>query len=307
MKRAALLAVWAASIPAQPLTARSALEVEGRSVNLAQALEGEVPAALRRALEARPLATGLKAGEIRTLGRAQLLSAWRMTLGVEAERWPVRLPERLTVTRAGGEAAAPALAKEAEQALRVGLAGECERLELQPERNEIKAQLPAQGVRLAARLPAAPALARRMAVWLDVFEGPELYGSWPVWFQVSCLRPVYRASRAVAKGEALSAANAEQTLADWTEARPLSSLQGMAAARDLAAGTVLRLADARPAARVRKGERVLARLSSGAIRLEVGAEALGDGAIGQLVYVRRERDQSVFKAIVVADGVVDVL
>lgn len=307
MKRAALLAVWAASIPAQPLTVRSAVDVESRSVSWVQLLEGGVPVELRRALEARPLATGLKAGEARSLRRAQLLSAWRAALGVEADRWPVLLPDQITVTRRGGEPAAPALLKEGEQALRARLSGECERLALQPERNEIKALLPAQGVSLAARLPAMPAPARRMAVWLDVFEGSELYGSWPVWFQVSCLRPVYRASRAVVKGEALSAANAEHTLADLTEARPLPSLQGMAAARDLAAGTVLRLADVKPAALVRKGERVLARLRSGAIRLEVGAEALEDGAMGQLVYVRRERDQSVFKAIVVANGVVDVL
>ncbi|MBN3005502.1 flagellar basal body P-ring formation protein FlgA [Chromobacterium alkanivorans] len=307
MKRAALLAVWAASIPAQPLAARSVVEVESRSVSWSQVLEGSFPAVLRRSLEARPLATGLKAGEARSLGRLQLLSAWRAALGVEAEHWPVRLPDQITVTRAGGAPAAPALLKEGEQALRARLSGECERLELQPERNEMTALLPPQGVSLAARLPAAPALARRMAVWLDVFEGSELYGSWPAWFQVSCLRPVYRVSRAVAKGEALSAANAEQTLADLTDAKPLSSLQGMSAARDLAAGTVLRLADVKPAALVRKGERVLVRLNSGAIRLEVGAEALGDGAMGQLVYVRRERDQAVFKAIVVANGVVDVL
>lgn len=307
MKRAALLAVWAASISAQPLTAQSAVEVENRSVSWVQLLEGDVPEELRRALEARPLVTGLKAGDVRTLGRALLQSAWRAALGVEAERWPVRLPDHITVTRVGGEPAEPVLVKEGGQALRARLSSECKRLALQPERNEMKAFLPLKGVRLAARLPAAPALARRMAVWLDVFEGPELYGSWPIWFQVSCWRPVYRASRAVAKGEALSTTNAEQTLADWTEARPLPSLQGMAAARDLAAGTVLRLADARPVARVRKGERVLARLRSGAIRLEVGAEALGDGAVGQLVYVKRERDQSVFKAIVVANGVVDVL
>ncbi|POZ63761.1 flagellar basal body P-ring formation chaperone FlgA [Chromobacterium alticapitis] len=301
------LAGWAVLAQAQTWVVKDVVRVDGSSASLAQMLESPAPAALVRALEARPLVTGMRAGESRVVARQQLQAAWHAAQPDWSLPESLRAPERVVVTRNGGAPAGPEMARMGEAALRERLAGACAQLDIRPEAMAKPPQLPAQGVRLAPRVPAAPALAGKMAVWLDAFEGGALYGSWPVWYAVRCLRPVYRAIREIDKGEPLSTANAAAEMADATIGRPLAAWRGAVAARRLAEGSVLQEADAAPAPLVRKGNQVMARLNSGPIRMEIRAEALSDGAEGQVVYARRGQGQPAFKARVVSDGVVEVL
>ncbi|MBA4707091.1 flagellar basal body P-ring formation chaperone FlgA [Aquitalea aquatica] len=249
----------------------------------------------------------LRAGETRYILGAHLQAVWQMVLGTGAQRWLLQAPERVSVTRKAGVLGAERLAQEGEAALRARLGGFCAKTVLRLEALPNSAMLPRQGASIVARLSPQPGLARRMAVWLDVFEGRQLYGSWPVWFEVSCERTVVRARRDITKGEALGVGNVEQTIADAADGRVLSGFEKKIAARALAAGSVLRETDVAPAPLVRKGGRVVARLSSGAVRLELEAVAMENAAMGEVVYARRPKEQAVFKARVAGADMVDVL
>ncbi|MGY8627971.1 flagellar basal body P-ring formation chaperone FlgA [Chromobacterium violaceum] len=302
-----LLAAWTGAAAAETLVVPAFVDVAGRSVNLAQLATGPASDEWRAPAAAKMLIGDLRAGESREIAGSRLQAAWRLALGAGAERWKLQVPERVTVARRRGEPATERLAKEGETALRTRLANTCSQTALRPEALPATAMLPSQGASVVARVSPQPALARRMAVWLDVFEGQELYGSWPVWFEVSCERTVLRARREIAKGEALGPDNVERTVADVADARLLPGFEDKIASRALAAGSVLREADAAAAPMVRKGGRVVARLNSGPVRLELEAVAMEDAALGEVVYARRPKEQAVFKTRVAGAGMVDVL
>ncbi|WP_046156413.1 flagellar basal body P-ring formation chaperone FlgA [Chromobacterium vaccinii] len=302
-----LLAAWAGAAAAEALVVPASVEVEGRSVSLAQLVSGPAAEEWRVQAAAKVLIGDLRAGERRDIPGARLQAAWKLALGAGAARWTLQAPERVSVTRKAGEPAAERLAKEGETALRARLDSFCSKTALRPEGLPNAAMLPGQGAGIVARLSPQPALARRMVVWLDVFEGRQLYGSWPVWFEVSCERTVVRARRDIAKGEALAAGNVERTIADVVDGRLLSGFEDKIAARALSAGSVLREADAAAAPMVRKGGRVVARLNSGPVRLELEAVTMEDAALGEVVYARRPKEQAVFKTRVAGAGMVDVL
>lgn len=302
-----LLAAWAGVAGAETLVVPASMEVEGRSVSLAQLVIGPAGGEWRAQAAAKTLIGDLRAGESREIAGARLQAAWKLALGASVERWALQTPERVTVARRSGQPAAERLATEGDAALRTRLSAICSKTALRPEAPPAAAMLPSQGAKVIARVSLQPVLARRMAVWLDVYEGRELYGSWPVWFEVSCERTVLRARREIAKGEALGPDNVERTVADVADARLLPGFEDMIAARALVAGSVLREADAVSAPLVRKGGRVVARLNSGPVRLELEAVAMEDAALGEVVYARRAKEQAVFRTRVAGVGMVDVL
>ncbi|OHX12072.1 flagella basal body P-ring formation protein FlgA [Chromobacterium sphagni] len=293
---------------AESVQAKADVVVDAREARLSDIVVGRWPGASDPALASRVVASGLRIGEPRELSRRQVLMAWQSALGAAAGQWPLDMPERITVTRSGGAPAAGRIEQAARQALEQRLSGACRRAELRPRAEQADAMLPGQGLRLAARVPPSPQLARRMVVWLDAFEGEALYRSWPVWFDVACYRPVLRARREIAKGESLSPDNVEEAVADVAATgRALQSLQGLMAGRALPAGGVLQESDALPLPLVRKGAHVAARVRSGAVELELSAIAVSDGAAGEVVYAKSEKGGAAFKARVAADGAVDVM
>ena len=282
--------------------------VAARAATLADIVAGPLPAELRMALSLQVVAPALRVAETRELSRRQLQMAWRAALGAAADGWILQSPERITVTRGGGEPAGDHLEQAARQALRQRLSPLCPRLALQPRDGGIRVELPAQRMRLAARVPDRPRLASRMVVWLDVFEDEQLYRSWPIWFDVACFRTGFKAKEAIAKGDSLTAANVEEVELDAAvNGYPLQSVAGRMAARALPSNSLLQERDAAPVPLVKRGARVVARVRSGAVMLELSAIAIGDGAAGEVVYAKPEKGGAAFQARVAEDGALDVM
>jgi flagella basal body P-ring formation protein FlgA len=231
------------------------------------------------------------------------LAVWAFAATLHAE------PARQLAPETGVGKSGSKLAELAQQALDTRLSAACKRVRLQTRDDAAAAMLPSAALHMAARVPAVPRLARRMVVWVDVFEGALLYRSVPLWFDVACYRTVLQASRPIARGTALNAENTREAEADIAAIAglPLQAAQDVMAREDLAAGQIIDERAVLPLPLVRKEAPVRVYVSSGAVRLELPAVALSDGALGAQVLVRVPGRSEAIKAKVIGSGELEVL
>lgn len=109
-------------------------------------------------------------------------------------------------------------------------------------------------------------------------------------------------SMALARGSSLGEAQITWTTVSGVQAGAMlltdpAQLRHMELARDVKAGTVLKLSDVRPAMMVRKGQQVLLKVgASSAFQISARVEAMQDGRHGEVIRVRNPESGKQFKA-----------
>ena len=109
-------------------------------------------------------------------------------------------------------------------------------------------------------------------------------------------------SMALARGSSLSEAQITWTTVAGAQTGAMlltdpAQLQHMELARDVKAGTVLKLSDIRPAMMVRKGQQVLLKIgASSAFQISARVEAMQDGRHGEVIRLKNPESGKQFKA-----------
>jgi flagella basal body P-ring formation protein FlgA len=206
---------------------------------------------------------------------------------------------------------AATLAGSATSYLRDLLARNGDRVELQSSALP-ELQAPTGTITLRPRaLTLAQALHRQVTVWVDVVVDDVFVRSAPVSVTVHAYRTVLAARRDLAAGsvpecEALQPREEDVTTLDGAPAAPDCHLVRGHLTRPLAAGTTLLASHLRTPMAVAQGDSVSLQLLAGGVLLEARAVAVGDGEVGQRVYVRPSSSSETILAEVIAPGIVKV-
>lgn len=138
----------------------------------------------------------------------------------------------------------------------------------------------------------------------------------PVWrvfvpVQVSNVRAVLVLARPLVAGQTIAAADLEQRPQQTARAAQAllvdpAQAVGRVARRHLQAGSVLSQNDLHAEQLVRRGQQVDLLIRRGSVEVRVGARALRDGALGDLIAVENLSSRKTVQGVVAADGTVVV-
>jgi flagella basal body P-ring formation protein FlgA len=200
----------------------------------------------------------------------------------------------------------------AEAYLRELLRGDSSRIELQLAAPIPDPALPSGRLELKPRpMQLAQALRSRVTVWVDVVIDGAFVRSITVPFKVQAYRPVLIAKRDLSKVSApqCDAFQLREEDVAAMDSPPFPAdcklLQGNLK-RALTLGAPLLKASLQAPVAVTQGESVSLQLISGALMLESRAVAIGDGEVGQRIFVKPSASTETILAEVIAPGVVKV-
>ncbi|MDF0606919.1 flagellar basal body P-ring formation chaperone FlgA [Neisseriaceae bacterium TC5R-5] len=289
---------------AQGWSVKEEISVQQADVSFEQLIP-ELPAEWRSLLRPYRVAQAPRFGQRLVLTAAQLQRAWLGALGPQrAAGWPLQTPERISLTRGGGEASAGRLSALTASTLQQQLAGQCEQLAVQPTTPPDEELLP-PGFTLSARLANSGQIMPRMAVHIDVAEANgRWYQRFTRWAQVSCYRQVWLTNKALRKGEYLQAANLLYQLQDIAGAGPLLSgpqQQNRQLLRDLPAGALVRQTDVSPPYLVSSERQARLQVQSGSVTLELAVQPSQNGVLGQHLLVHTLMSNKAIRAKVLGE------
>jgi flagella basal body P-ring formation protein FlgA len=255
-------------------------------------------------LMALPLGEAPPAGREAVLDRG-VLARWirtRLGLAIDPQAW--RGAQR-TVVRTRMQVLAPArIEAEARQALEKWLAARATRFAVEPAPQRERPPLPAGMAELKVRpLPAGNHVPSRMVVWVDTWVDGAFVRTVPVSFAVEAWRDAWVAADTSPAG-VRPVLEAREIRVSGQRATPVASTD-IATTRAVHAGEPLTRSNAREAKAVERGEWVALRFQSGGLQLEGRAEALQEGARGQVVRVRMSGAREAIEARVVERGRVE--
>ncbi len=289
--------------------------------------------ALQAQLLALPLGRAPQAGDAVELGR-DVLARWiaaRTGIAATQIAWTGPAETRvLPLTRlVKGEAIARA-ARDKLQALlsegswrgEITLIQTPQDLAVPPGALELKAR--GQAVLQNSSIAAAPPLAKRQSVWVDIWVDGRFVRTASVSFDVSVYAPAYVALRDLAAGAVFdpghpdpmqlavhevewSGRNAEPVLPVPAELQTLPPLPELKLRRKVAAGQPVTRADVTAAPLVTHGGFATLRSKAGPIVLESQVEVLQDGTAGQTVRVKMPKATGPIQARVTGPGQVEMV
>lgn len=187
--------------------------------------------------------------------------------------------------------------------------------EIVPEPRSTPADVVVSPGRVGTAISIRPRSAARTGrnVWLDatVTVDGEPAASVALQFDVRVFREVVTATRAVSRGEVLSAETLVLARADVSGAAgaPIASLDdalGLAAARSIPSGAVVRAQDLFRPPVVRRGDVVTLRVKYGRMTITARGVARTEGAVGDAVSVANSDTNRVVTGRVTEAGLVDV-
>lgn len=227
----------------------------------------------------------------RVLEKAGVAVRWRGIESTVVQREPVTIPAEQVVARA-------------QQALEGALRELYQDVVVRPARQRLQS-FPVSD--MALRLPAEPTARRRMAVFIDSFDGDRALQSVPIWFEVEAYQSVLVAGEEIPARTMLRPELLKTERRDVAAlARPLLSVEDKSywAVAPIAAGAALTTANAAPAPPVRADQPVEIVVAVGAVQLRAQGTALNNGFIGDEVRVARLQGAGQVAAQVVGDGMV---
>lgn len=315
---AAVHATAAETEPRARIKLRDTVRVTSAEVTLGDVavLTTSQPQILRE-LMALPLGPAPRAGEPVRLGRAQLAQWVRARTGAGPHEILWEGPEATRLIRASAEIPGSEWLAVAADGLRAWLAQRSTRAQITPERSpqDIIAPFGRSTLRMRPIPPDAP-IARRMAVWVDLWVDDRFVRTVPVHFEVEAHGPAYAANDALPAGARIGPGMlaVREVELSGRAVPPLAvartPLAGDAALGQLRVplqpGQVISQRELQPAPDVVRGDWVALRLRAGGVELESRVEALQNGRLGQMVSVKPGNASAPIMARVVGPGQVEV-
>lgn len=172
-------------------------------------------------------------------------------------------------------------------------------------------ELPMGIVRLTAQPAFRSQLAKRIAIWVDIYVDQRHVKTIPVPFRISVPGPVYRLKRAVSAGDIVTQKDVAVAQVDlaalpsaaWSANKTSS---GWKATRSLPVSAIVLRNDLVARSAVSRGDVVRIILNSPGVVIERAGQALQDGEPGQVIDIVPEGASQRMKARVARSGVVIV-
>jgi flagella basal body P-ring formation protein FlgA len=289
---------------------RSHVTVSGPAVSLgdvAQLRSDDL--GLIRMFDALALGHSPRTGGASTVSRDTLMRWVRARAGTADARISWGGAAEVTIARAGASLAGAAVEESARLALGGWLKQRSTRFSMDAVVAPRDLDLPAGKQELRVRpLPVGSAVTARQRVWVDVFVDGAFSRAVPVDFAVAAYGPSWITPAGVARGASVSAGSFEAREINLAQipagAVPLqlAAETTVRARRTLAAGGAVTGHDVELLPAVARGEPVVLVSRDRGIELELQAEALQDGHVGQVVRVRARGLVQAVLAQVVAPG-----
>lgn len=256
-----------------------------------------------------PLGHAPRTGSATSVSRETLMRWTRARLRTDSALVAWRGASEVTIESVGQTVAGAALEDTARVALGAWLAQRSTRFSLDAVVAPRDLDVPAGQQELRVRpLPVGTAVTARQRVWVDVFVDGGFVRAVPVDFAVAAYGQTWVTPAGIAHGAPLSAASLEAKEVDLAQAAASAAplkLQPAAVVRSrrsLAAGAPVTGADVELMPTVARGEPVTLVSHDRGLELELHAEALQDGQVGQTVRVRVRGAAEPVVAQVVAPG-----
>lgn len=256
-----------------------------------------------------PLGPAPRAGETVRLSR-DTLARWvqaRTGLGAGQIEWSG--PASSELQRASSELSGERVAAVARESLREWLAARSTRAEINLTSMPRDLAIPAGPLVVKARpIPQDQPIARRTSVWVDLWVDGRFVRTVPVGFDVAAYGPAYVASSDLPAGAQLQPAQMELREVELSGrgGKPVAPRELQQVTHPVAAGQVLTAHDVQSRPAVSRGDWVALRVRSGAMEMESRAEALQNGAVGQVVNVKPRGATGTLEARVLAPGRVEL-
>jgi len=297
----ALRLLPASRVKARTLRVEDVAEVRG---------EGEAAASLRSA----EIGPAPAPGFTQALSAATLVETLRAR-GFDPKSYRVEGPSETIVTADAKTIAAREILAEAAAFAAAELAAAFPGAEIVPEARSTPADVVVapgrEGTRVAFRFRSAARSGRN--VWIDstVTVDGEPAAFLPLQFDVKVVREAVTSTRAVARGEvigpdALALVPADVSGGAGALVGSLDEAIGLAAARAIPAGAVLRATDLYRPPIVRRGDVVTLRVVSGPMTVTARGVARGEGAEGDVIAVANADTNRIVSGRISAPGLVDV-
>lgn len=258
---------------------------------------------------ALPLGQAPRSGSATSVSRDSLMRWTRARLRTDGALVAWGGASEVTIESAGKTIAGAALEDTARLALSAWLTQRSKRFSMDAVVAPRDLEVPAGQQELRVRpLPAGTAVTARHRVWVDVFVDAGFVRAVPVDFTVAAYGEGWMTAVGVPRGAAVDAVSLQSQEIDLTQVAssavpvkldPASTLR---ARRNLAAGATVTGADLEPVPAVARGEPVTLVSQDRGLELELHAEALQDGQVGQSVRVRARGAAEPVLAQVVAPG-----
>lgn len=289
---------------------RPLVQVPGADVRLGDvaALSSSQLPVLKRLMEL-PLGPAPRVGETVRLPRETLARWVQARTGLRAEQLEWSGPAASELQRASSELAGDRIAAVARESLREWLAARSTRAEITLTSEPRDVAVPAGSLVVKARpLPQDQAIARRTSVWVDLWVDGRFVRTVPVGFEVAAYGPALVASSDMPAGAALQPAQmaVREVELSGRSGKPLAVRELQQVTHPVAAGQVLTARDVQVRPAVARGDWVALRIHAGAMEMESRAEALQNGAVGQVVNVKPRGSTGTLEARVLAPGRVEL-
>jgi len=268
---------------------------------------------LRHAM-AVPLGSAPRSGETVTLDRARLARWLRAQLGLEASQIQWSGASATQISRSSAEISGNEILAVAQAALRKYLEESLAkypnaRIELLAVGTPASLAVPSVSSTLVVRPLENVPLANRMLVWVDVFTNGQYARSAAVRFELSAYLPAAVAAKRLGAGNVLQAGDwvkSEVDIAQIPHAAISLPTTALRLRHSVESGDVITRSNLEAMPAVSRGDWINLTTQVGAVTLESRAEALQDGALGQLVHIKPVRGTGTVLARVVGPASVEM-
>jgi flagella basal body P-ring formation protein FlgA len=196
----------------------------------------------------------------------------------------------------------------AADALHTELAGRYEKIEIR-QVGEVRALTLPPAVEFRVR-PVGGAVARRMAVWIDIQSDGRTFAAVPVWFSVEAWKTVPVAKVNLAVESVLRADDLVMALRDVAQAgkvvESIPAERGTRLRQALVRGMPITESALEPTTAISRNQAVAVRIAAGGIAIETAGIAQANGRVGDMVKIKNPGSNEIFLATVLEPGVVSV-